>query len=89
MPADDPLIAEWAERIRNARAHLDLTQTEFGRLLGPMSTKRGQAKFITYKSVSELERELTFPNREARKRLMVIFARVESAQVAEENGAAV
>ena len=89
MPADDPLIAEWAKRIRGAREHLGLTQTEFGRLLGPMSTSRGQAKYITYKTVSEWERELTFPRREARKRLMVIFAQVEAAQVAEENGAAV
>ena len=89
MPADDPLIAEWAEKIRAARAQLGLTQTEFGRLLGPMSSRGGQAKYVTYKTVSEWERELTFPRREARKRLMVVFAQVEAGKVAEENGAAV
>ena len=88
-PSGDPLTAEWAERIRSARAHLGLTQTEFGRLLGPMSTSRGQAKYITYKTVSEWERELTLPRREARKRLSVIFAQIEAEKVVEENGAAV
>lgn len=89
MPAEDPLYAEWAEKVRTARAHLGLTQTEFGRLLGPMSTRGGQPKFITYKTVSEWERELTLPRREARRRLSAIFAQIEAEKVTEENGAAV
>ena len=73
----DPTLKEWSERIRYIRSHHDLTQEEFGRIMG-----------VTGKTISNWERGLTLPPTRYRAQL---WRRYGQAQEEEEaaNGAAV
>jgi len=71
QPDTDPLLVEWASRIRDAREALSLTQPELGRLVG-----------VTSKTVGEWERQVSLPSRKHRQRLEDIFQAAKASEAA-------
>jgi transcriptional regulator with XRE-family HTH domain len=72
----DPLIADFAARIKRVRTRLALTQDDFARMLG-----------VAPKTVSEWERGLGLPRAKARRKLAGIFAAFEENGEEEEQEA--